>query len=272
MQKVLIFMLCSLLMVIGTAHAEHKLLITDVLDKKQMEAEVSLFYSHSSFDVDDFFSSGKAKEDAFGSRYSFGVGLGNGIEVNASIPFLFSDKMKTSFTTRHGDGFGDLSIGAKYRILDEETKPVTAVAGLDLKLDTAGNDVAGSGTTDVNLMLAISKKMGDDLRPYASYQGTFRNHNAANTHALIAGAEKGVTKDVTLLGELAAFYNTSSSRVTDNVVFGASVSSYLQVRNNLYVIPAVSATYSTSSSSKESGARFGSGNSVSGTVSLYYLF
>jgi len=51
MQKFVIVMLCALSMSATTAHAEHKLLITDVLAARQFEVEADFSYAHSSSDT-----------------------------------------------------------------------------------------------------------------------------------------------------------------------------------------------------------------------------
>ena len=280
MQKLLV-MLCGLLMFAGQAYAEHKLLITDVLDAKQMEAEASFLYSHSSY---DFLNrsvplSGTVTKNTSGSYYSFDVGLGHGLQVGASIPYLFSDSVKFDYDAtplssqvNKRDGFGDLAIGAKYRIFDENTMPVTVVTGLDVKLNTASVNGAGTGTTNVSPLFAVSKKIGNGFRPYVAYWPTFRNRGAADTHALFAGLEKGMHKRVTLLAELVAFFNTASDQVRSNETFGGKLEAYLQVYGNFYVLPAVSASFSSSAERKDVNVRLDSSSSINGILSLYYLF
>lgn len=129
----------------------------------------------------------------------------------------------------------------------------------------------GTGTVNLSPFLAVSKEI-NGFRPYVTYRATFRNRGVADTHALFAGLEKGVHKRVTLLAELAAFFNTASEQLGSNETFAAALVAYLQVYGNFYLLPAVSAGFSSSAETKDVNVRLDSGKSVSGTLSLYYLF
>ena len=120
MKKMMMAVLGGILMTSATAHAEHKLLVTDVLDQKQVEAQAQFEYTHASGDVSVAGESGKATYNTTESLYSLGVGLGRGLEVSASIPYVFSERGKVQmngFEPEYDkrDGFGDFALGAKYR-------------------------------------------------------------------------------------------------------------------------------------------------------------
>ncbi|MBJ6751506.1 hypothetical protein [Geomonas anaerohicana] len=276
MKKIVLAVLGGILMTTATAHAEHKLLVTDVLDKKQVEAQALFEYSHTKGDITDLGESGKRTLNAAESLYSVGVGLGHGLEVSASIPYVFSERDKEQMpdfgTQDKRDGFGDLALQAKYRLVGGEEAPYSVVAGLGLKFDTAGDSQAGTGTTDVIPFIAASANLGHHNTPYAIYRATIRNHDEYDTHTLSVGFEKELNHTVTLDAKVDANFNTATRDVTANEDFNFELSSYLQVAHNFYVLPSVAYTVATDYRSKDGAARAGSADGFRAGFSLYYLF
>lgn len=233
------------------AHADHRLLVTDVLDAGQFQAEADFAYTHSSNDFDSnvyvmdikngvltptiLKVPGTETRNTFGSTYSLGAGLGHGFQVNVSIPYKFVDDINNSNSPgneyrnprdfwrpdSHWDGFGDVTTGLKYRIFAEEKLPLVVTAGLDVKFNTAGtigdiNRVVGmdyflSGSTDISPCLAVSTAIGSDIKPYASYRATLRNNGNNDSHALSIGTQYEVSPSVTLNPSFSATLQTDSS-------------------------------------------------------------
>ncbi|GFO66112.1 transporter [Geomonas paludis] len=277
MKKMVLAVLGGILMTTATAHAEHKLLVTDVLDKKQVEAQALFEYSHTKGDVTILGESGKRTLNAAESLYSVGVGLGHGLEVSASIPYVFSERDKLQMDgldpeQERRDGFGDLALQAKYRLVGGEEAPYTVVAGLGVKFDTAGDSQAGTGTTDVSPFIAASANLGHHNTPYAIYRATIRNHDEYDTHTLSVGFEKELNHTVTIDAKVDANFNTATRDVTANEDFIFELSSYLQVAHNFYVLPSVAYTVATDYRSKDGVARAGSADGYRAGFSLYYLF
>ncbi|WP_224981241.1 transporter [Geomonas agri] len=275
MKKMVLAVLGGILMTTANAHAEHKLLVTDVLDKKQVEAQALFEYSHLKGDVTILGDSGKRTVNATESLYSVGVGLGHGLEVSASVPYIFSERDKVEldgFEPEYGktDGFGDLALEAKYRLLGGEEAPYTVVAGLGLKFDTAGE--AGTGTTNVSPFIAASANLGHHNTPYAIYRATIRNHDEYDTHTVSVGFEKELNHTVTLDAKVDANFNTATRDVTANEDFNFEVSSYVQLAHNFYVLPSVAYVVSTDVRSKDNALRAGSADGIRAGFSLYYLF
>ncbi|GLI37956.1 hypothetical protein KI811_05935 [Geobacter hydrogenophilus] len=260
------------------AHAEHKLLITDVLEQKQMEAQARFEYSHTRGDISSpIDGSGTRTTNTLESAYSLGVGLGHGLEMTASIPFVFNERAKTELSAVEAefekrDGFGDFALEAKYRLLGGEEEPFTLVTGLGLKFDTARKKDAGTGTTDVSPFIAASANLGHHYLPYASYRATIRNHDMQDTHTLSLGLEKELNHTVTLDAKIDANFNTSTSVMSANEDFVFEVSSYLQVAHNFYLIPSVAYTVATDATDKAAELHLGPADGFRGGLSLYYLF
>ncbi|QWV92387.1 transporter [Geomonas oryzisoli] len=277
MKKMVLAVLGGILMTTATAHAEHKLLVTEVLDKKQVEAQALFEYSHVKGDVTILGESGKRTLNATESLYSVGVGLGHGLEVSASIPYVFSERDKLQMDgfepeQERRDGFGDLALEAKYRLLGGEEAPYTVVAGLGLKFDTAGDSQAGTGTTDVSPFIAASANLGHHNTPYAIYRATIRNHDEYDTHTISVGFEKELNHTVTIDAKVDANFNTATRDVTANEDFKFELASYLQMAHNFYVLPSVAYVVSTDVRTKDDVARAGSADGFKAGLSLYYLF
>lgn len=99
----IVMIICGLFMLNTNAHAEHKLLITDVLDAKQMEAEAFFGFSYTENDFTvkaPFYQKGTVKRDVTCSSYSLGAGLGGGLQLNAGIPYIFTDHFKSVVSQR----------------------------------------------------------------------------------------------------------------------------------------------------------------------------
>lgn len=277
MKKMIMTVVGGLLLTTATAHAEHKLLITDVLEKKQVEAQAQFEYAHVRGDISAAGESGKLTSNTTESVYSVGVGLGHGLEVSASLPYVFSERLKVQMDgfapeREKRDGFGDFGVQAKYRLLGGEEKPFTVVTGLGLKFDTAGGDEAGTGTTDVSPFIAASADMGHHNTPYAVYRATIRNHGEQDTHTLSLGLEKELSHTVTLDAKIDANFNTATREITANEDFTFELASYIQMAHNFYLLPSVAYVVATDARAKSDDVHFGSIDGFRAGLSLYYLF
>lgn len=277
MKKMILGVVGILALTTATAHAEHKLLITDILEKKQVEAQAQFEYTHASGNLSTPTESGKLTTNVTESVYSVGLGLGHGLEVSAFLPYVFSERLKAEVEGvgaeyEKRDGFGDFGLQAKYRVLGGEHEPVTLVAGLGLKFDSAGNDDAGTGTTDVSPFIAASTNLGHHTTPYAVYRATIRNHGVQDTHTVSLGLEKELTHTVTLDAKIDANFNTSTREVTGNADYNFEVASYIELAHNFYLLPSIAYVVATNAKDKDTDLRVTSYDGFRGGLSLYYLF
>ena len=281
MRKTIAGLMGCLLLTATAARAEHKLLITDVLDAKQIEGQATFEYARTqqSFDA-AFIGGGRGITNTTESRYSLGAGLGYGLEVTASIPYVFSESTKVEFNNpflvaepEKKDGFGDFSFGAKYSLLDEKSAPVALVVGTDIKFDTAGGkNNPGTQTTDVSPYLAVSKKLGHHATPYAAYRATISNHGQPDTHLLSLGSENELNETVTIDVRFDAAFTTASNELSSFETYSLELASYLQLFHNFYLIPSVAVATGSGPHSKVSDVDFGSPFGVKTGAALYYLF
>ena len=276
-KRVLLGMMFCLVMAAGTARAEHKLLVTEILDQKQMEAQAKFEYTHTTQDLRVAAESGKVTSNLLESNYSLGVGLGHGLEVTASIPYVMSERTKVELNGlepeyEKRDGVGDFSFGGKYRLFDEEKEPFSLVAGLDMKFDTAGGGNAGTQTTDVSPYLAASKKLNPHCIPYGIYRATLRNNGGEDVHTVTAGVEAELNETVTLDARLDANFGTGTKLSTAREVYSFELASYLQLLHNFYLIPSVAIASGSPVDLKGEDARLDTPFAIRGGMSLYYLF
>lgn len=130
MLRILIFLLCVLSITATAAHSEHKLLITDVLDRGQFEVKADVNYVYSSYDFtvkglqSNIFGMaipidipGTQTRNTFSSAYSIGAGIGYGLQLSAAIPYVFLDNIKSDYNTSpptanytKKDGLGDICV------------------------------------------------------------------------------------------------------------------------------------------------------------------
>jgi hypothetical protein len=261
--------------------AQEKLLVTDVLEKGEMEVGASFSYSHFS---DELSSPGDALSadrtvDTVGSGCALNVGLWHGLEVGAAIPYLFSERLKIQYptvpttTTRlSAEGFGDVVLRGKYRILGETDTPFTLVAGLDVKLDSASEDEGGTGTTDISPSLAASTVVAESIRPFARYTFVARDHGAGDSHEFLLGAEKELNDDVGLQALLEARLHTTSDTLRSYEAYVFEVQSYIRIWDNFYAVPKVIYTIRSPADFRDSDRGFNTATSVGATFGFYCLF
>lgn len=287
MKKMVLSVLFMLVVAVPAARAEHKLLITDVLEEKQLEGEATFEYLHQRGDLQDRVASANGKRfvNVLESNYSLGVGLGHGLEVTASIPYTLMERTKAEFPGlepeyEKRDGVGDFAFGGKYLLLGGEHERFALVTGLDLKFDTAGGNNAGTRSTDVSPYLAASTVIGEHVKPYAAYRATLRSGGLQDTHTLTLGAEAELNETVTLDLKFDAAFNTGADRnlsfsglpVNGYQEYNVELGSYLQLVHNLYLIPTVRVILTSANDTKDEALHFASATGVGGGLSLYYLY
>lgn len=279
----LTMILCGVLLMSGVARAEHKLLITDVLDKGQVEAEADIGYSYSSntFTVrSPFFQQGKATHRFSATDLSLDLGVGHDLQAGISVPYVLNDRVNFNFTPpsrppQHvrSEGWGDFVLSAKYRLLGGDDKPFTLVTGLNVKLDTANADKEGSGTTNYNPYLAVSTlAAGGKLRPYAYYSAIFRNHDANDSHILGVGMEYAPTSYVSLVPFIHVLFRTNSATVEGYESYTFGLSNYIQIIHNFYLIPSVSYNFGSPTRTIDKTQDLGGSEGYRIALGLYYLF
>lgn len=279
----ILVMLVSLFMAAGSAHAEHKLLVTDVLDAKQLEAQATFEYLHSTRKIKEVGATiGKERSTEWASTYSLNVGLGYGLEVDASIPYIFSEReSKTGFEPEKTDGVGDFRFGAKYALVKpEKEQPFGLVIGTDVKFDTAGPNNAGTQTTAVSPYIAGSQKVSEHLTPYAIYRATLQNNGGEDAHDLALGVEAEVNHNLTFDARFDAVFGTGTDgneriRIEPRKAserYSLELASYIQLFHNFYLIPAVSVATGSPVDIRRTEEQLGSPKTIAGAVSLYYLF
>lgn len=270
----------SLMVAAGSAHAEHKLLVTDVLDAKQVEAQATFEYFHTTRKVEDAGETiGKERVRAWESGYFLNVGLCHGLEVDASIPYVFSENESAKIFGLEpefgkADGIGDFRFGAKYALVKpEKEQPFGLVIGTDVKFDTAGtNHNTGTGTTDVSPYIAGSQRANEHLTPYAIYRATLRNNGGEDTHNLALGVEAEVNHTLTFDARFDAVFATGTEVFKASERYSLELASYIQLFHNFYLIPAVTVASGSPVDVKDTEERLGSPKTIAGAVSLYYLF
>jgi hypothetical protein len=274
---------CLIIIFASPSRAEHKLLITDVLDKGQVEAEAETAYIYTEYDFTEKFrgpQEGKAKQRVTLTDFSLRAGVGSNLELGLSLPYIFSDRVALSFSNPPGqplhgrsEGWGDFTLAARYRLLGGDDKPFTLAAGMDIKLDTANARKEGSGTTDYIPYLAVSTTVASGrLRPFAYYRAIIRNHDANDDHILALGAEYRLSGNMSLVPFANVDFKTDSQFIKAYEVFEFGVENYSRLDRNFYLIPRFSFAAGTSTSTTNNTEDFSGLLGYSVGLGLYYLF
>jgi len=272
----------AMLLISTTSYGAEKLLITDVLSKREAEAEASFTYARGSlhfYSPPPISATAKSTLNLSLLECSLGLGLGHGFQVEASIPYALSVRSGAryyvfppeSVRTRR-EGFGDIALGAKYEVFSEKEKPFSLVAGMGIKFDTASEKDWGTGTTDISPFVAASTTLGRAIRPYAAYQLTVRNHGERDTHVLGLGVEKELNDTVGLMPFLEASFHNSTDTLSSYETYVFGVQSYVRIYRDFYAIPGIGFEIDTPVRRKDIELRFDSSEGIQIGLSLYRLF
>lgn len=279
MKKCLAAMALGLLVCVTAAQAEQKLLVTEVLAPGQLEAEATFEATRTETDFALGAETGELEFNALETRYSLGYGVIEGLEVSISIPYLLNEKEEEHLdsgasATEERHGFGDLTLGAKYRVFEQEGHPFALTAGLDVKLASAAQKRGGSGTTDISPYLAISCRKGEHYTPYASYRATFVDQGEGDEHALSLGVESEYSETLTLDLLLSGRLHTAGEFTDSFESYGLEAAVYLEMGHNLYLLPMVGVERSTKINGRgaASDLSIDAATSYKGGLSLYFLY
>jgi hypothetical protein len=282
MTRTILGLVFATVLISPMAHGAEKLLITDVLSKREVEAEARFTYAHGSL---HFYSppplsiTAKSTLNMSFVEGTLGLGLGHGFQVEAAIPYAFSVRTRARYyvlpseSIYHSrEGFGDLSLGAKYEVFSEKERSFALVAGLELKLDTASENRFGTGTTDVGPFLAASTTIGAGMRPYAAYDLAVRNHGERDSHVFGLGVEKELNDSMALTPFLEVSFHTSTDTLTSYETYVFGLKSYIRIHRHFYAIPLVGFEIDSPVRRRDVDLRFDASEGIHIGLSLYHLF
>lgn len=234
-KKILPVLLLSLLAATG-AHAEHKLLVTDVPEPGSIEARVDFDYARA-VAKNEFFE--KIADEQVNTTITVGAGIIDGLKVSASLPYTLRQRSEGESIY----GFDDITLGARYVLTRSLIKlPLDIAIGLDWKLDSASSKPGYPGTGDNNLSpyLAVSKKL-HLLVPYAKYQPDviLKKHDTHVVHNLQLGTEVELSHRHSIDVAVKSAVNEAHGGVKSSADLEIEVVPYLNVVSNLYLLPKV---------------------------------
>ncbi len=137
------------------AAQEDALLPTHLIDAGNVFVTGTLRYAGGKGDASLFNTSGDIDQTAFQLQLDAGVGLGQGFEIDASIGYTFSGTTNADFSAvntefeSEAQGFGDLLLEARYRILQDSATLPQLVFGA-IVVAPVGNDKDGQPEIKIN--------------------------------------------------------------------------------------------------------------------------
>lgn len=284
MRKKVIILLAGLLLSGGAAWGETTLVITETLEPGQVGVDVSYTFQHQERNIG---GGGKEYLNTSASDFSLGVGLIPNLEIDFSVPYVYSDHSKTEFPSditpslqySKVDGVGDLTVGARYAIIAPKGDGFRLAAGIDVTFDTAGAKNAGNGTTDISPIIAASYQ-SKNMKPYFAYQPTFRNKNAPDRHDISIGSHFHVTDSLILNPKFNVGIVGASSATTSFEDYTFRLSAYYKLMKGLYLTSSanvrIESGQNTFIPSSPGGSledvRFDTATGYGGTVGLYFEY
>lgn len=248
MKKLAVLLGAALLSAASTASAEHKLLITDVLDPGKADFTVAF----------DYFRMNEPRSVNLSElNFTVGGGIAKNLEVSVNLPYVANLKVD-SFDS--ANGWGDITVAAKYRILNES--PITFTTGLAVTFDTGSRQVT-NGDTQYSPLFAVSKNVGQGLKPYGAYLPIFRGDDQTDTHTIRLGLEAALSKTATIDVRLDNTYYAGTG-ADDTRASSIDVAAYLEMGSNFYFIPRAGFAYISNEFDEATALNLG--------ASLYYMF
>jgi hypothetical protein len=236
MNKVVVLTALLSLFAATSAFAEHKLLVTAVPNPGSFEARLDASYSRAEFknDLDE-----KLVDERSGAALTVAAGVIEGLKLSASLPYTFAQHAEGTSI----DGFGDLTLGARYALTKSLVKlPFDAAFGIDWKLASASDKAGrpGTGRNDYAPYLAISKNHHVYI-PYFKYQPEFivKEHAGQTIHNLTLGTEIEFSHHYSLDVALKAALNNAHEGLKSSNDYEVEVAPYINLAKNIYLLPKV---------------------------------
>jgi hypothetical protein len=246
----------------SSAYAEHKLLVTEVPDPGKVEARVDVAYSN--------LDGKNVTDEQTVAVAAVGVGVVKGLKLSVALPYTFvqhEDGVKK-------DGFGDITLGARFVPTKIVKLPVDLAVGIDWKTTTASfsEEDTGTGRNIYAPYLAVSKNLHTVI-PYVKYQPEFivKKHRGQTVHNLTAGAEIEFSHHYSLDVAVKASANGRAEEVKSATDVEFEVAPYINVVKNLYIIPRV-AYKVLGDRSLQSGEKITDIDEYTLGLGVYYLF
>jgi hypothetical protein len=236
-----------LTLVATSASAEHTLLVTDVPAPGQFEARLDVSYwsltGRKPMEIDAVNGeavrdSDKVKDKGTGAVATVGVGVARGLKLSASLPYTFSQHEEGI----RKDGFGDITLGARFVPTRLVKLPVDLAVGIDWKT-TSGEKDTGTGRNDYAPYLALSRNLHPVI-PYMKYQPHFiaKESGSQTIHQITAGAEIEFSNRYSLDAAVHVFANgrhedETFGRVKSSNDVEIELVPYINLTRNLYLLP-----------------------------------
>ncbi len=190
------YILFSILLFSSSAFAADYLTLTDIVERRR--ADLRIDYTLSRFDATRAragFLSTDIEASRSESELEIRYGLVTNLHLTLRIPYLVGEKSDFSTigiplaTTKRG-GWGDLTVGGRFKIVEEGTRRPAWVMEILTKLDSASDQPpepdgakggAGTGRTDYLFSTAVSKRFSR-AQPYvrAVYEVTGKDSSGFN--------------------------------------------------------------------------------------------
>jgi len=230
----------------------NQLLQSDVLNPGEVNAEFMYSFTH--------LSGRNYKTIDRSMDMTFGVGIPGHLELDVTLPYVFRETTDTAVGREKRDGVGDLIVGARYSLIQDEKAPLSMAIGLDVKLDTAPSNATGVGTDTIDFSPFISATFNREgkVAPFIAYTATIHastkksssedsdnSSPAPDQHSLTIGAEFELPHHSAAIISGDMTYN-EAGEYRSYRDYTAKLELVLNVTKHVYIIPTVSYLYTNS--------------------------
>jgi hypothetical protein len=185
-----------------------------------------------------------------GTRSSLFIihGVTDRLELGAALPYLHSSRRDIGLVgsagypvseSRHGSE--DPIFQARYSIAREDELGLALTAGLQVKPDMSGGSNAfARESASVTPSATIGMTLRPGLKAFARYGYTKISGAAGDVQSFSAGAKQALSERIELLATL-NYWRVGKSDIEEVYgARGAEIAVYLQLADDLYVVPSLS--------------------------------
>lgn len=256
------------------ADADNRLFPTDILNKGEVDARLSVGNDHHSENVIFHGNPGTQSSDLTRESIQVRYGLGANWHIGARLPYVSHGVSHTDFSNPPAHFSSEIRENpfflATYGIVNDATNPFTLNGELLIHPNVTGKITTYSGR------LTTGWKSSDTLKLFASdtYTTTTRhNPELADSNTISFGAYKDISKRITLIPEAHYSFVQRTDKFSSFDQYGIGLSSNIQIFQNTYLVPEVGRYWNSSGNSVD--GFFHRDAVTNGTVfylALYHLF
>jgi hypothetical protein len=265
-----------------TAHAENKLFATDVLDRGQVDIEITQLVSETKSETrwTAFAETDSTKISGSESVLAARVGVGAQTHVGAALAYAVT-RARTQYelagfsvpdSQSKAKGFQGWSLWVKHGFLASTSSPLSLAAGLQVDLETDRN-LGGEANNTASASVSAGWDFGSGVKGFADVTQHMAEHGkVGQSTGITAGAWLPAGGRVTLEPSVNLVRVPSRGLAPSVNLYGVALQGLVQLANNTYLRGNLTAFTSDGLDAKDGSFHVDAATGKSLSIGLYHLF